>query len=71
MLKRSQVLETMDPNGNNVYTSIILDKYEKCPDNLEPVCLTDFASIYDYAGKSEEEQQGTAYIKSYTISVTC
>ena len=55
MLKSSQVLETMDPDDNSVYAWNILDKYEIRPDNLEQLCLADFASMYDYARKSEEE----------------
>ena len=55
MLKSSQVLETMDPDDNNVYASNILDRYENRPDNLEQFCLADFASMYDYAGKFEKE----------------
>ena len=70
LLKSSQVLETMDPDDNNVYASNILGKYEYRPDNLEQLFLADFAFMYEYAWNSEEEQKGTEDIKSYTKSVS-
>ena len=44
--------------------SNILDKYENRPHNFEQLCLADFASMYDYTGKSEKEQERTEDIKS-------
>ena len=46
----------------------ILDKYENCPDKLEQLCPGYFASLYDYTGKSKDEQ-GIYDIKSYMRSV--
>lgn len=59
----------MYPDGN-AYTCHILNKYENCQDNLEQLCLADFASFYDYTGKSKEEQEGISDTKSYIRSVS-
>ena len=46
ILKRQTVLETMHPDDTNVYATSLLDKYENRPDELEQLCLADFAYNY-------------------------
>ena len=45
MLK-PQDIENMNPNDTTIYTWIILDKYEICPDHVDDLDLDDFASSY-------------------------
>ena len=69
MIKSIQVLETMNPDDTNVYSTNILERYQNRPDTLENLCLADFASSYDYASKIEihEEQEDLC---SYTEPVS-
>ena len=46
MLKPQSVLETMHPDDTSVYALNVLGKYEKRPDELEQLCLADFACNY-------------------------
>ena len=34
----------MNPNDTNIYALSIFDRYENCLDNLDDICLANFAS---------------------------
>ena len=68
MLKPQSVLETMNPEDTNVYASSVLDKYENRPDELEQMCLADFAT--NYVSKKADLQVEPEDIKSYTVPVS-
>ena len=68
MLKAQSILETMNPDDTDVYASSVLDKYENRPDELEQLCLADFAT--NYVHKKADVQVEPEDIKSYTIPVS-
>lgn len=38
----------MDSEASNIYAPNMINKYENRPDNLDEMCLTDFAASYIY-----------------------
>ena len=68
MLKPQSILEVMNHDDTNVYASSILDKYENRPNELEDMCLADFAS--NYVSKKADLQVEPEDIKSYTAPVS-
>ena len=68
MLKPLSVLEMMNHDDTNVYASSILDKYENRPNQLEGMCLADFAT--NYVNKKADLQVEPEDIKSYTEPVS-
>ena len=67
MLKSLSVLEKMHPDDTNVFASNIIDKYENRPDDLNSLCLADFAS--NYVSKANVPIEPDE-IKSYTVPVS-
>ena len=62
--KSETQLKELDRDSNDVLMDGLIEYYTHRPDELEDVCLADFASLYDYtrcrssdATKEEEEQQ--------------
>ena len=45
-LKSPEVLQKMNPDDTNIYALNILDKYANRPNELEYMCLADFATNY-------------------------
>ena len=45
-LKSQTLLEKINANDTNIYALGILDRYESRPDDLNDLCLADFASSY-------------------------
>ena len=45
-LKSQTLLEKINASDTNIYASGILDRYENRPDDLNDLCLADFASSY-------------------------
>ena len=69
MLKHLSVLEKMHTDDTNVFASNIVDKYENRPDELQSLCLADFAS--NYVSKTSTDTKVEADdIKSYTVPVS-
>ena len=69
ILKSQSVLQTMDPEDNNVYATNIIDKYANRPDVLEQICYADFATNY-ISKKVDEVQVESEDIKNYTMPVS-
>ena len=67
MLKPQSVLDFMHPDDTNVYANNILDKYENRPDDLEQMCLADFAS--NYTTQKPNKDRDPEDIESYTEPV--
>ena len=67
MLKPQSILEMMNHDDTNVYASSVLDKYENRPNELEEMCLADFAT--NYVSKKADVQVEAEDIKSYTVPV--
>ena len=69
MLKSLSILEKMHPDDTNVFASNVLDKYENRPDELQLICLADFACNY-VSKNGTDIQIEPDDIKSYTIPVS-
>ena len=69
MIKSLSTLETMHPDGTNIFVSNIIGKYENQLDNLHSMCLADFASSY-VSKKVDDLPIALNEIRSYTISVS-
>ena len=69
MLKTLSILEKMHPEDTDVFASNILDKYENRPDELNSMCLADFACNY-VNKKVADMKLEPDDIKSYTIPVS-
>ena len=69
MLKPQYVLEKMHHDDTNIYALNMLDKYENRPDELEKLCLADFACNY-INKKVIDIQTESEDIRSYTIPVS-
>ncbi|XP_060596137.1 uncharacterized protein LOC132750210 [Ruditapes philippinarum] len=46
LFKSLEVLQRMDEDDEDVYQTNLLDRYSARPDNLEDICLADFATNY-------------------------
>ncbi|XP_066926640.1 uncharacterized protein [Clytia hemisphaerica] len=57
ILKSPSELAKLDPDSKNVYKNSMFDKYENRPNKLKDMCLADFASIYTYPKKNENEEE--------------
>ena len=71
-LKPRAILETMDPDDENVYAPNILDKYMHRPDHLKEIdnmCLADFATNYVHHSAYEPEVESDD-IRNYTTAVS-
>ena len=49
LLKSEKELQEMDPDSNDIMVSGLLDLYIARPDDLENLCLAEFASNYNYS----------------------
>ena len=54
MPKPLHVLNEMDEEDEDVFMRSIHDRYKACPDELEDICLADFATKYSSAADSAE-----------------
>ena len=68
MLKPQSILQFMHPDDTNVYASSVLDKYKNRPNNLEEMCLADFAT--NYVSQKADVKVEDEDIKSYTVHVS-
>ncbi|XP_066930953.1 uncharacterized protein [Clytia hemisphaerica] len=57
ILKSPSELAKLDPDSKNVYKNSMFDKYQNRPNKLKDMCLADFASIYTYPKKKENEEE--------------
>ena len=46
MLKPHEILEEMDPDDTDIFSTNVIEKYANRPDNLNNTCYADFATIY-------------------------
>ena len=58
-----------DPDSTDVYIPNILDKYVKRPDNLQSMCLADFASLYK-SESSTNPKTDNEDIRSYAEPIS-
>ena len=56
MLKSQSELSGLGPNSTNVYKAYICDKYSNRPTALSELCNADFAIIYTYPNKLDDEE---------------
>jgi len=68
MIKPLSVLEKMKCEDTEVFAPNIVDKYENRPNQLESLCLADFASNY-ISKFTTDKQVEPDDIESYTIPV--
>ncbi|XP_066926766.1 uncharacterized protein [Clytia hemisphaerica] len=57
ILKSPSEVAKLDPDSKNVYKNSMFDKYQNRPNKLKDMCLADFASIYTYQKKKENEEE--------------
>ena len=69
--KSETQLKELDRDSNDVLMDGLIEYYSQRPDELEDICLADFASLYDYTRcrssettKEEEEQQMVEEVSS-------
>ena len=67
MLKSREILDQMDPDDTNIFTTNMIEKYINRPNDLENMCYADFATTY--ISKNVEEIPDEENIKSYTNPV--
>ena len=67
MLKPKHVLETMHEDDEDIYAANIVDKYAKRPDQLQGMCLAEFASTYKHTKADDIDPES---VESYTAPVT-
>ena len=48
IFKSIKILDKVDSEASNIYAPNMINKYENRPDNLDEMCLTDFAASYIY-----------------------
>ena len=68
MFKSLSILEKMHPDETNVFASNIIDKYKNRPNNIQSMCLANFASS-DVTKKADDLSIEPDEIKSYTVPV--
>jgi len=57
MLKPQCILQEMDDDDENIYCSSLLDRYVARPNELENMCLAEFAAIYTVTSSSRRDEQ--------------
>lgn len=68
-LKSPDVLQKMSPDDTNIYALNILDKYANRPNELEYMCLADFATNYVHHKASKIDIDGDDIV-NYTTAVS-
>ena len=68
MLKTPSVLQIMDPDDTDIFGPSIIVKNQNCSDELEEMCLADFAT--NYMSKTANMHIENEDIKSYTVPVS-
>ena len=67
MLKPREILEQMDPDDTNIFSTNMIEKYANRPDNLDNTCYADFATTY--ISKNVKETPDDDDIRKYTNPV--
>ncbi|HAO14922.1 MAG TPA: hypothetical protein DDE71_05115, partial [Tenacibaculum sp.] len=66
-LKMKHVLDSMHEDDEDIYAPIIVDKYAKKPDQLNGMCLAEFASTYKHTNVDDIDPES---VESYTAPVS-
>ena len=66
IVKSLEILDKTDLGVTNIYAPNIIDRHENRPDNLNDMCLADFAAtyIYEKADINYEPDDEKSYIKT-------
>ena len=63
ILKSKKKLEKLDDDDQDIYENSIHDYYASRPDNMENICLAEFAANYTRRSQSQYQEESTKNIK--------